>query len=406
MAPLRFAIPPRTTMKETKHMKTKTHIIHAAFAVFAVVCLAFMQNAQAVSLPPDGAYPGGNTAEGQTALLSLTSGGYNTAVGYLSLRSDATGSLNTAIGAGTLLVNTADSNTAIGGGALFSNTTGNSNTATGAFALFANTTGARNNALGFGALQNNSTGNYNNAVGADALFNDQSGYDNSAFGNNALGSNISGHGNTAIGVEALSNSTGNFNIALGTFAGSTVTTANSVIRIGTGGQNVSNSCYIGGIAGQTVGNGGSTCYVDNDGKLGVFLSACRFKTDIADMAAASEAILCLHPVTFHYKPELDKTGIPQFGLVAEEVAKVNPDLVTHDAKGDLYTVRYEAVNVMLLNEFLKQRKAFLKEQHKVQKLEAALAAVNQRLEEQEAKIEKVSAEIEVSKLAAPQTVSN
>ena len=96
--------------------------------------------------------------------------------------------------------------------------------------------------------------------------------------------------------------------------------------------------------------------MDNDGKLGVFLSARRFKTDIADMGAASEALLALRPVTFHYKPELDKTGIPQFGLVAEDVAKVNPDLVTHDARGDISTVRYEAVNVMLLNEFLKEHR--------------------------------------------------
>jgi Chaperone of endosialidase len=161
---------------------------------------------------------------------------------------------------------------------------------------------------------------------------------------------------------------------------------------------VSGSCYIGGIAGQTVGNGGSTCYVDNDGKLGVFLSARRFKTDIADMGAGSEALLALRPVTFHYKPELDKTGIPQFGLVAEEVAQVNPDLVTRDRDGKLQTVRYEAVNVMLLNEFLKEYKAFVEEQRKVKKLEAALATVNERLQEQQAKIERVSAQMEASRV--------
>jgi hypothetical protein len=381
-------------MKERKHMKTKTHIIHAAFAAFTVACLAFIQNAQAVSPPPDGGYPGGNTAEGASALFSLTTGGYNAAVGYLSLRSDATGSLNTAIGAGTLLANTADSNTATGAGALFSNTTGTSNAATGAFALFANTDGAWNNAVGFGALQNHSIGNYN-----------------SAFGDSALNSDISGAGNTAIGAGALLNSTGNTNTALGDAAGASVSTANSVICIGTAGQNVSNSCYIGNIAGQTVGAGGTTCYVDNFGKLGVYLSARRFKTDIADMAAASEALLALRPVTFHYKPELDKAAIPQFGLVAEEVAKVNPDLVTHDAKGDLYTVRYEAINVMLLNEFLKQHCKVDEQEVTIAELKSALAqqqkesqslaaqqqkeikALAASLKEQASDIQKVSAQI-------------
>ena len=147
-----------------------------------------------------------------------------------------------------------------------------------------------------------------------------------------------------------------------------------------------------------------------------FLSARRFKTDIAEMGNASEALLALRPVTFHYKRELDKTGIPQFGLVAEEVAKVNPDLVTHDAKGDLYTVRYEAVNVMLLNEFLKEHRAFLEEQRKVQDQQATMtqlkkdfgatiAQLTARLDEQAAQIQKVSAQLEVSK-SAPQTVLN
>src|SRR5439155_21606157 len=143
--------------------------------------------------------------------------------------------------------------------------------------------------------------------------------------------------------------------------------------IGTTGANVSNSCYIGSIAGQTVGAGGSTCYVDNAGKLGVFLSARRFKTDIAEMGTASDALLALRPVTFHYKPELDKTGIPQFGLVAEEVAKVNPDLVTHDAKGELSTVRYEAVNAMLLNEFLKEHRSVEAQDREIQEQKATIA---------------------------------
>ena len=312
----------------------------------AVACFALATRMQAVSPAPDGGYPGGNTAEGQTALLSLTTGSFNTAVGYLSLRSNTTNSFNTAIGAGALLANAGDptlgqgqENTAIGAGALLSNTAGGHNTATGAFALLSNTEG----------------GDGNTANGDSALFSNTTGTFNTATGERALYSNSTGGGNTAVGLFALQvNTTGNSNIALGFQAGFNVTTASNVICIGAPGANVSNSCYIGSIAGQTVGAGGSTCYVDNDGKLGVFLSARRFKTDIADMDNASAGLLALRPVTFHYKPELDKTGIPQFGLVAEEVAKVNPDLVTHDARGEISTVRYEAVNAMLLNEFLER----------------------------------------------------
>ena len=372
-------------MKGRKDMKTKTSSIYLALIVFAFACFALMQNAQAVSPPPDGGYAGGNTAEGQTALLSLTSGGYNTAIGFLSLRSNTIGSFNTAVGAGALLAtvsdnpNTAKENTATGAGALLSNTIGFNNTATGALALISNTTGDHNTATGDEALLNNNNGFANTAIGSEAL---------------------------------LNNSSGTFNIAIGFEAGGGITSATRVIAIGTSGANVSNSCYIGSIAGQTVGAGGSTCYVDNDGKLGVFLSARRFKTDIADMAAASEAILALHPVTFHYKPELDKLGIPQFGLVAEEVAKVNPDLVTHDAKGEISTVRYEAVNAMLLNEFLKEHRKVQEQQTTIAELKSTVAKQQKgldtftgRLEQQAAELQRVSAQLQLSK-SVPQTVLN
>ena len=181
--------------------------------------------------------------------------------------------------------------------------------------------------------------------------------------------------------------TGDRNIDIGNLG---VAAEGHTIRIGTTGDQ--SATYIAGIAGQTVGAGGSTCYVDNDGKLGVFLSAHRFKTDIADMATASEAILALRPVTFHYKPELDKTGIPQFGLVAEEVEAINPDLVTRDNEGKISTVRYEAVNAMLLNEFLK-------EHNKVDKLESTVANLVATMKEQAAQIQKVSAELESTKRA-------
>jgi septal ring factor EnvC (AmiA/AmiB activator) len=170
--------------------------------------------------------------------------------------------------------------------------------------------------------------------------------------------------------------------------------------------------YIAGISGVTLPSG-APVVVDTDGQLGVAAtSSARFKDDIKLMDKTSEAILALKPVTFHYKKEIDRKGIPQFGLVAEEVEKVNPDLVTRDAKGDLYTVRYDAVNAMLLNEFLKQHRQFLKEHRKVRELEANAAnqqkeikALTDALKEQASQIQKVSAQLEVSK-PAPQTVLN
>ena len=370
-------------------MKTiiKTYVPFIAIGLL-LACLELSPEAQAVVPPPDGGYPGSNTAEGQNALLSRTTGTFNTAIGFFSLRALTTASFCTGLGAGTLLANTAGENTATGAGALLSNTTGFGNTADGAFALLSNATGGRNTATGRLALFNNTTGSFNTAHGVDALY-----------------SNTTGDGNTANGLSALAfNTTGAFNIALGTSAGQNLTTGNrnidignlgvanegSTIRIGTTGEQ--SATYIAGIAGQTVGAGGSTCYVDNDGKLGVFLSAHRFKTDIADMATASEAILALRPVTFHYKPELDKTGIPQFGLVAEEVEAINPDLVTRDKGGKVSTVRYEAVNAMLLNEFLKEHR-------KNQQQEATIARLEKQIEVLAEGLQKVSAELESTKSA-------
>ena len=370
-------------------MKTiiKTYVPFIAIGLL-LACLELSPEAQAVVPPPDGGYPGSNTAEGQNALLSRTTGTFNTAIGFFSLRALTTASFCTGLGAGTLLANTAGENTATGAGALLSNTTGSGNTADGAFALLSNATGFRNAATGRFALFNNTTGSFNTAHGVDALY-----------------SNTSGDGNTANGLSALAfNTTGAFNIELGTSAGQDLTTGDRnidignlgvaaeghTIRIGTTGDQ--SATYIAGIAGQTVGAGGSTCYVDNDGKLGVFLSAHRFKTDIADMATASEAILALRPVTFHYKPELDKTGIPQFGLVAEEVEAINPDLVTRDKEGKVTTVRYEAVNAMLLNEFLK-------EHCKNQQQEATIARLEKQIEMLAEGLQKVSAELESTKSA-------
>jgi hypothetical protein len=364
-------------------MKNRNTITIFTTIVLVLTWFALLQKAQAVIPAPGGAYPGGNTAEGQNALFSLTTGGYNTAVGYFSLRSDTTGSFNTAVGAGTLFVNTADLNTATGAGALLSSTGGlGRNTADGAFALFSNTTGANNTAIGASALVNNTTGGTNTATGF------------------ALVSNTTGHGNTAAGFAALHNSTtGSNNIALGPNAGSSVITASNVICIGAGvgGADVSNSCYIGSIFGQ-ISNSGTAVLINSDGKLGTPTSSRRFKDEIKPMDKASELILALRPVTFHYKKEIDPRGIPQFGLVAEEVEKVNPDLVVRDKEGKVNTVRYDAVNAMLLNEFLKEHK-------KVEALEGTVATLTAMVKEQASQIQKVNAQLEVSK-PAPQTVLN
>jgi len=454
-----------------------------------------------VSPAPDGGYPGANTAEGQNALQSLSSGIQNTALGYQTLFSNTTGINNTATGFRALYNNTTGRfNTANGLGALFSNTTGNSNTAdgvgalqnnttgvqntaggdsalknntagahnvangyqalyfntsgnyntaTGWQALYSNTTGTYNTANGVRALYSNTTGSFNTANGASALF-ENGGDDNTATGFNALinnfGSNNTANGaaalvsnygdnNTATGVGALShnggdnntaagfnallhnqgngntadgcqalynNTTGGGNTALGSGAGLFLTTGSNnidianggvagesnTIRIGTeGGQTAT---FIAGIYGETTGSTTTLpVIVDVNGQLGTAASSERFKTEIKPMDRTSKAILGLKPVTFHYKS--DRKGTPQFGLIAEEVAKVNPELVARDRNGEIYTVRYEAVNAMLLNEFLK-------EHHKVQDLQ-------RQVEKLTAGLQKVSDELELSKHAS-QMVGN
>jgi len=239
-----------------------------------LVCFALSPQMQALSPPPDGGYPNGNTAEGDSALSGLTGGFYNSAAGFLSLLSNADASFNTGVGAGTLLVNTANENTATGAGALLNNTIGDQNTANGAFALFNNTEGIRNTAIGDRALFNN-TDDSNTAIGADALTTNTTGSLNVAVGGIALRDN-EGNGNTAIGVGALFQATGNFNTAVGRLAGQGITTGNNIIAIGlqvdgvsTAFGEVDDSCYIDNIFGADVDVGTVTIVgVDADGKLG------------------------------------------------------------------------------------------------------------------------------------------
>jgi Chaperone of endosialidase len=321
--------------------------------------LALSSPAHAVVPSPDGGYPGGNTAEGQSALFSLTSGGYNTAVGFFSLRSNTTASFNTAVGAGTLVVNAADENTATGTGALFSTTLGGGNTGNGAFALFSDTEGSANTASGDRVLFSNTTGAANTASGASALVN-----------------NVTGGGNTVTGFVAFeSNTTGSFNTALGYRVGSNVTTANNVIVIGANvtGENVSDSCYIGNIWGQS--GGSQAVYVNSEGKLGALVSSCRFKDEIKPMEEVSEAIYDLKPVSFRYKSKIEPTRPLCFGLIAEQVEKINGDLVTRDSNGHATSVRYDAVNAMLLNEFLKEHRKNEQQEATINQLKSAV--VNQ-----------------------------
>jgi hypothetical protein len=505
----------KAVMKNLKLASTSRSPLRVSL-FFSSLVLAWLavtsQNGLGVTPAPDGGYPGGNTAEGQNALLSLTAGGYNTALGYLSLQSNLSGSFNTATGAGALFLNTATQNTATGAGALFSNASGAENSANGAFALFSNasgrdntatgasalysningiqntatghlalfsntasyntadgydallnnTTGSPNSAFGWGALTANVTGNYNTAIGyaalylnnggnlntalgdgalysnnandntatgTDALYSNTTGNDNTAvgfqalrsnvagtynvavgagslfnnnaadntaIGNGALFNNITGPSNTAIGFHALFSNTGYQNTAVGEGAGNAVTTAHNVICIGynVGAANVNDSCFIGNIFNATA-SGGTTVFVNSNGQLGTSPSSRRFKKDIEPMTDSSEAILALKPVTFHYQN--DKSGTSQFGLIAEEVDKVNPDLVVRDKDGKPYSVRYDQVNAMLLNEFLKEhaKVAQLKRD-----FESRLAQQQKQIEALTAGFQKVSAQIR-SNIAAP-----
>lgn len=476
-----------------------------------VLCFALLQMAHAVNPPPDGGYPGGNTAEGQNALLNLTSGTYNTAVGWFSLGSNSNSQFNTGLGAGTLFANTGENNTAVGAGALLNNSVGGHNTANGAFALFTNTqgidntaigdgallantadsntavgssaltsntsgsgntaegvaalalntTGAGNTSIGFQALLGNTTGTGNTAVGALAL-QDNVGISNTATGFFALGSNTTGDSNTGMGFGALNdNTTGAFNTAIGSGAllsgttaianvaigdsallndttgsnntvigagaGENLTTGDNnidignsgvggesnTIRIGTEGTQV--ATYIAGISGAPLKSGVAVVVDATTGQLGVLPSSLRFKKDVKAMDTASEALFALQPVTFRYKKEIDPQSIPQFGLVAEEVEKVNRDLVVRDKDGKPYSVRYDQVNAMLLNEFLKEHQKMEEQGETIAQLKAGIEVLTTTVKEQAAQIQEVTAQLAAASpsrgglgaiKSAPQVVNN
>jgi uncharacterized coiled-coil protein SlyX len=358
----------------------------------ALICSVLLPNAQAVVPPPDGGYPGFNTAEGQNALFSLTTGSANTAVGWFSLQGVSEGSFNTATGAGALLFSTSDQNTAFGAAALLFNTFGFGNTAIGAAALLSNT----------GATAETPNGGPGSA--------------NTAVGISALSSNTTGAFNTAIGAYALANSFGFGNIALGSGAGSAVTTASNVICIGTSGANMDESCFIGHIYSNVqpiVGTDPDSVTINSNGRLGRGnVSSRRYKHDIKPMEKASEALYALKPASFRYNKEYDATQTLAFGLIAEEVAEVAPDLVGRNPNGEPESVRYEQINAMLLNEFLKEHRKNEEQQATIARLksvdakqEATIAKQQKQIEALTAGLQKVNAQMEKSK-AMPNLVFN
>jgi hypothetical protein len=476
----------KITSKTIATFDTQQKFMSPAAAGFLIplllACFGLAPMAQAVGPDTDGSIPGSNNGEGIGVLVSrtggvwntgtgfealnhLTAGNQNTATGVRALTSDINGGFNTATGVYSLFSNTSGFfNNATGAYSLASNISGNYNTANGYAALYRNTTGNQNTDYGYAALYNNTTGRFNTATGSQALFSNTIGSFNTAIGfgalfsttfgdantgaNTAIGAaalvnSTNGGGNTAIGESALvSHVTGNQNIVLGYAAGQDLTDGgvniyisnpgvpaeDTTIRIGNVvfwtdiygfGHPAHTATYVAGISGTAVV--GDTVVVDANGQLGTVPSSARFKKEINPMDDASEAILALKPVSFRYKS--DSKGTPQFGLIAEEVAKVNPDLVVRDRNGEIYSVRYEAVNAMLLNEFLKEHRTVQELKSTVAKQEATISqqkkdfqaiatqqqkeieALTASLKEQASQIQKVSDQVELNK-AASQVVLN
>src|SRR5262245_44589890 len=286
----------------------------------ALACFGLSPAAQAVVPPPDGGYANQNTAEGTDAFFSLTTGTDSTALGFQALYSATVASRNLAVGTSALSsLTSGDSNTAVGGASLIQSESGNFNTALGRRALF-RTQGDQNTGFGFFAGSNLSDDGTNNIY-------------------------IGNVGPVPIGTESNT-------IRLGTETATVATIGNPPIV--SYAMPAHTATFIAGISGVAVT--GPPVRVNADGQLGSAPSASRFKDEIKPMDKASEAIFALKPVSFRYKKEIDSRGTPQFGLVAEDVAKVNPDLVVLGADGKVYTVRDDAVNAMLLNEFLKEHR--------------------------------------------------
>jgi trimeric autotransporter adhesin len=420
------------------------------FIAGVLACFGLLPKALAVVPPPDGGYPNFNTAEGQSALFSLTTGQWNTGLGGFTLWKNTDGSFNTAVGTAALLFNVGDqstgegiANTAVGAAALLFNTTGSDNTAVGVNALSNNasslyntaigasalalgTHGIHNTAAGYGALTKNN-GSMNTAVGSYALNDNLDGAGNTALGRGAmeiytggnwntavggsaltgsLGGNNIGTDNTAVGYSALLDTTGSANTALGRDAGRLAATGNGNVYIGagmTGVQGESDTTYVRNVYSSVAS--ARAVYVDSNNKIGTLSSSRRYKANIRPMNEASEAIYALKPVSFRYKVEIEPTRPRSFGLIAEDVQKISPDLVTLDADGNVGSVRYDAVNAMLLNEFLKEHREVAELKSTIAEQRKGMEAMAAQLKEQAAQIQNVSAQLEASK-PAPQVAGN
>jgi hypothetical protein len=406
-------------------------------AVFsALTCLALLSITQAAPAPetPDPASACAFcTADGTNALANATAGGgtANSAFGWWALFTNTDASFNTAVGAGALLFNNGSPNTAVGATALLFNTTGDTNTAVGVGALQKNQIASENNAVGSFALFNNDSSgsglaNFNNAFGRNALTNNVDGDENDAFGDDAMDENTTGSQNTAMGDDALDgNTTGNGNVAVGKEAGNSIVDGNDNVALGHNAgigivhasRNVAigseetgpfadfdDTCFIGSIFGEIVSDPGSqtAVFVDQFNVVGIFNSSQKYKHDIQPMDKASEVLYQLKPVTFKFNS--DWKGTTQYGLIAEDVAKVDPQLVSRK-NGDIVTVHYEQINNMLLNEFLKEHKRVQDLETTVAQQQKGMEVLTAQLKEQVAQIQKVSARLEVNK-PAPQTVAH
>ena len=425
-------------------MKNRSMILMAILPVLA--CFAFLPGARAIC--NEGCGSNFNTFEGENALINDTTGAANTAFGWFALFTNLDGSFNTGLGAGALDFNNGSDNTAVGVAALLLNSTGLDNTAVGAaamefndtanngvavgsFALNSNVSGDDNTAIGFEALEFNVSGVTNAALGTFAAQNTNAAF-NTAIGGFALQANTAGTENTAVGAGAMESADGGSNnTAVGFLAGVSITGSgntfigsnagtippaigeyNNTILLGHLGDDDANTpdgrTYIANIIGVTPGSGGTqNVIIDEDGQLGSVVSARRFKKDIEPMDQISEAVLALKPVTFHYKSGDTKKAkeTPQYGLIAEDVEQINRDLVIYDKAGQLLSVRYDAVNVMLLNEFLKEHKKVEEQQASISQLKNEMQTMVAQLKEQAAQIQKVSAQLQVAKPAAKVVVN-
>jgi hypothetical protein len=312
----------------------------------------------------------GNLASGSGTLGLLTIGTDNTAFGHKGLAFNTSGRQNTALGGYTLYFNgVGNFNTAAGYGAMQSNTTGSYGTAVGYGALAASTTAGFNTALGAYGLGFTTLGQNNTASGYSALQQNTTGSQNTAVGSNALLLNTSANNNTAVGYSALYNATGGNNVALGYQAGYYIAGGQNNIHLGSPGTSADNKLirvgvpgvqtafFAAGIRGATTGrNDAIPLVIDSDGQIGTINSSRRFKEDIRDMGDASGGLLRLRPVTFRYREPFNDGSKPvQFGLIAEEVEEVYPELVARSADGQVESVKYHALIPMLLNELQRQQ---------------------------------------------------